>query len=142
MLGAMKAEPASVAFAGGSAAGGFDHLEMLQLAETYCVEDPRSIRHIGVDGGADAVPRTVDGLMQAMTGDMSEIVVSIQSGKVRALAVLSEERVEGFDIPTAIEQGVDMVGVNRRGLYGPGGILDETFDEWETRLQGVAHGAK
>ncbi len=138
MLDAMKEDPSSVAFAGGSAAGGFDHLKVLQLAQAYGIEDLRSIKYIGVDGGADAITQTVGGFTQGMTGDMSEIVGFIESGEVRPLAVLSDERVEGFDIPTAIEQGVDMTGVNWRGLYVPGGISDERFQEWADKLRAVA----
>ena len=138
MLDAMKEDPGSVAFAGGSAAGGFDHLKVLELAQAYGVEDLRSIKYIGVDGGADAITQTIGGFTQAMTGDMSEIVGFIQSGEVRALAVLADERVEGFDIPTAVEQGVDMTGVNWRGLYVPKDISDERFQEWADKLQAVA----
>lgn len=138
MLDAMKADPGSVAFAGGSAAGGFDHLKVLQLAQAYGIEDVRSIKYIGVDGGADAITQTIGGFTQAMTGDMSEIVGFIESGEVRALAVLSEDRVDGFDIPTAIEQGVDVVGVNWRGLYVPGNVSDEQFADWAAKLQAVA----
>ncbi|SFI55162.1 Bug family tripartite tricarboxylate transporter substrate binding protein [Jannaschia pohangensis] len=139
MMDAMKADPGSVAFAGGSAAGGFDHLKVLQLAKAYGIEDVRTIKYIGVDGGADAITQTIGGFTQGMTGDMSEIVGFVQSGDVRVLAVLTEERVPGFDdIPTAREQGIDIVAVNWRGLYVPKGISDERFQEWADRLQAVA----
>jgi putative tricarboxylic transport membrane protein len=62
---------------------------------------------------------------------------------VRVLAVLTEERVPGFeDIPTAREQGFDVVAVNWRGLYVPGGISDADFDKWAGRLQAVADSAE
>jgi putative tricarboxylic transport membrane protein len=74
-----------------------------------------------------------------MTGDLSEIQGFIRSGDVRALAVLSEERVAGFDdIPTAREQGIDMVAMNWRGLYAPKGISDAEFARWTDALQKVA----
>ncbi|WP_281823703.1 Bug family tripartite tricarboxylate transporter substrate binding protein [Jannaschia rubra] len=138
LLDAMKEDPSSIAFAGGSAAGGFDHLKVLQLAQAYGIEDLRSIKYIGVDGGADAITQTVGGFTQGMTGDMSEIVGFIESGEVRPLAVLSEDRLEGFDIPTAREQGVDVIGVNWRGLYVPKDISDEQFQEWADKLTAVA----
>jgi len=78
-----------------------------------------------------------------MTGDMSEIVGFVRSGDVRVLAVLTEERVPGFeDIPTAREQGYDVVAVNWRGLYVPGGISDEAFALWAERLAAVAASAQ
>ena len=74
-----------------------------------------------------------------MSGDMSEIVGFIKSGEVRALAVLTEERVPGFEeIPTAREQGYDVVAVNWRGRYVPKGISDERFEEWAAKLKAVA----
>ena len=136
---AIKADPSSVTFAGGSAAGGFDHMKPLQVLKKAGFTDIRKVKYIGVDGGADAITQTVGGFTQAMTGDMSEIVGFIKSGEVRALAVLTEERVPGFeDIPTAREQGYDVVAVNWRGLYVPKGISDERFNEWAARLKTVA----
>ncbi|MBC7143587.1 MAG: tripartite tricarboxylate transporter substrate binding protein [Rhodobacteraceae bacterium] len=143
MVEAIKADPASVAFAGGSAAGGFDHMKPLMVLKAAGFDDITAVKYIGVDGGADAITQTVGGFTQAMTGDMSEIVGFIKSGEVRALAVLTEERVPGFeDIPTAKEQGFDVVAVNWRGLYVPGGISDADFQKWADRLQAVADSAE
>jgi putative tricarboxylic transport membrane protein len=139
LVEAIKADPSSVAFAGGSAAGGFDHMKPLQVLKAAGFDDITAVKYIGVDGGADAITQTVGGFTQAMTGDMSEIVGFINSGEVRALAVLTEDRVPGFDqIPTAREQGYDVVAVNWRGLYVPGGISDDQFNAWAAKLQAVA----
>lgn len=139
MVEAIKADPGSVAFAGGSAVGGFDHMKPLQIMKAAGFDDITKIKYISVDGGADAITQTVGGFTQAMTGDMSEIVGFIKSGDVRALAVLTEERVPGFeDIPTAREQGFDVVAVNWRGIYVPKGISDEQFNTWAERLTAVA----
>ena len=105
--------------------------------------DVRKVKYIGVDGGADAITQTVGGHTQAMSGDMSEIVGFLKSGEVRALAVLTEERVPGFeDIPTAREQGYDVVAVNWRGLYVPKNISDSDFEKWASRLKAVAESAE
>ncbi|MGR3723054.1 Bug family tripartite tricarboxylate transporter substrate binding protein [Abyssibius alkaniclasticus] len=143
LVNAIIADPGSVTFAGGSAAGGFDHLKPLMILQRAGFTDVRSIKYIGVDGGADAITQTIGGFTQAMTGDMSEIVGFIRAGEVRALAVLTEERVPGFeDIPTAREQGYDVVAVNWRGLYVPGGISDEAYERWAERLRAVAESAE
>ncbi|MEL7089183.1 MAG: tripartite tricarboxylate transporter substrate binding protein, partial [Planctomycetota bacterium] len=139
MVEAIKAEPGSVAFAGGSAVGGFDHLKVLMVLDRADFKDITKVKYIGVDGGADAVTQTVGGFTQGMTGDMSEIVGFLKAGEVRALAVLTEERVPGFDdIPTAKEQGFDVVAVNWRGLYVPKGVSDDTFNSWADKLAKVA----
>ncbi len=143
LVDAIKSDPGSVAFAGGSAVGGFDHLKPLMILQRAGFTDITKVKYIGVDGGADAITQTVGGFTQAMTGDMSEIVGFLKAGEVRALAVLTDERVPGFDdIPTATEQGFDVVAVNWRGLYVPKGISDEKFDEWAGKLQMVADSAE
>ena len=78
-----------------------------------------------------------------MTGDMSETIGFLKSGDIRILAVLTDERVPGFDdIPTAKEQGYDVVAVNWRGLYVPKGISDDQFNAWAEKLQAVADSAE
>ena len=102
-------------------------------------DDITKVKYIGVDGGADAITQTIGGFTQAMTGDMSEVVGFLAGGDIRVLAVLTEERVPGFeDIPTAKEQGFDVVAVNWRGLYVPKGISDEEFNAWGEKLAAVA----
>ncbi|WP_265500769.1 Bug family tripartite tricarboxylate transporter substrate binding protein [Paracoccus beibuensis] len=138
LVEAVKADPSSVAFAGGSAVGGFDHLKVLRMLDASGFEDLRQVKYIGLDGGADAITQTVGGFAQAMTGDLSEITGFIKSGDVRPIAVLSEERAEGFeDVPTAKEQGIDTVSMNWRGIYVPKDISDERYQEWVDMLQQV-----
>ncbi|SNT75648.1 Bug family tripartite tricarboxylate transporter substrate binding protein [Paracoccus seriniphilus] len=138
LVEAVKADPSKVAFAGGSAVGGFDHLKVLMMLDKAGFDEARKVKYIGLDGGADAITQTVGGFAQAMTGDLSEITGFIKSGDVRQIAVLSEERISGFeDVPTAKEQGVDIVAMNWRGIYVPKGISDERYDEWVETLKKV-----
>jgi len=140
LLDAVKKDPGSVTFAGGSAAGGFDHLKVLMALGRAGFNDISKIKYIGVDGGADAITQTIGGFTQAMTGDISEVVGFLKSGDVRVLAVLTDERIPGeFDnIPTAKEQGIDVVAVNWRGLYVPKDISDEAYNKWSDALAQVA----
>jgi putative tricarboxylic transport membrane protein len=139
LISAIKANPGSVTFAGGSATGGFDHMKPLMLLQRAGFTDIRKIKYISLDGGADAITQTIGGFTEAMTGDMSEVVGFLKAGEIRVLAVLTEERIPGFEsIPTAKEQGFDVVAVNWRGLYIPKGVSDDTFNMWAGRLQKVA----
>jgi putative tricarboxylic transport membrane protein len=143
LLNAIKADPGSVSFAGGSATGGFDHLKPLMLLQRVGFTDIRKVKYISLDNGGDAITQTIGGFTQAMTGDMSEVVGFLKSGDVRVLAVLTEERIPGFeDIPTAVEQGIDVVAVNWRGLYIPRGVSDDSFNLWAERLRKVAASAQ
>ncbi len=141
LVEAIKKDPQSVAFAGGSIAGGFDHIKplMILLRAGMNVKDVTKVRYVAFNGGGEAITQTIGGFTQAMSGDMSEVVGFIKSGDIRVLAVLTEERVPGFeDIPTAKEQGYDVVAVNWRGLYVPKGISDKAFEQWADRLKKVA----
>lgn len=143
MITAIKSNPGSVAFAGGSATGGFDHMKPLMLLQRAGFTDIRKVKYISLDGGADAITQTIGGFTQAMTGDMSEVVGFLKAGEIRVLAVLTDKRIPGFEtIPTAKEQGFDVVAVNWRGLYIPKGVSDDTFNLWAGRLQQVAESAE
>lgn len=138
LLDAVIANPEKHAFAGGSAAGGYDHLKVLMALKRKGFTDIRKVKYIGVDGDADAITQTVGGFTAAMTGDISGVVGFIKSGDVRVLASFTDERIPGFeDIPTAKEQGIDVVAVNWRGLYTPKGASEESYKNWTQALREV-----
>jgi len=120
LLDAVRADPSSVTFAGGSAAGGFDHLKVLMALGRTGFTDITRVKYIGVDGGADAITQTIGGHTQAMTGDMSEVVGFLKSGDIRVVAVFTDERVPGA---SALAR---YVGVEACGAAG-GGVLRELF---------------
>ncbi|GHF61138.1 Bug family tripartite tricarboxylate transporter substrate binding protein [Seohaeicola zhoushanensis] len=132
LLDKMKADPRSVAVAGGSAVGGWDHLKVLIAAKSYGIDDVRQVKYIAFDGGGEAVTQLLAGSVQAFTGDISEAKGFVDSGDIKVLAVLAPERLPGeFDkFPTAREQGVDAIGANWRGFYAPGGMSDDAYAFW------------
>lgn len=136
LLAQMKENPASVAVAGGSAVGGWDHLKVLIAANAYGIEDVRKVKYIAFDGGGEAVTQLLAGSVQAFTGDLSEAKGFVDSGDIRVIAVLSPERLEGefAAFPTAREQGVDALGANWRGFYAPGGMSDAAYDAWVEKV--------
>ncbi|NVO25540.1 tripartite tricarboxylate transporter substrate binding protein [Donghicola sp. C2-DW-16] len=136
LLDMIKNDPTSVAVAGGSAVGGWDHLKVLIAANAYGVEDVRKVKYIAFDGGGEAVTQLLAGSVQAFTGDISEAKGFVDSGDIKVLAVLSPERLGGefADFPTAKEQGVDAIGANWRGFYAPAGMSDEAYDAWVAKI--------
>lgn len=140
LIDAIKADPGSVAFSGGSAVGGFDHLKVLMALQRADFTDITKVKYIGVDSGADAITQVIGGFTQAMTGDISEVVGFLKSGDVRVIAAFTEERLPGEfgDIPTAREQGIDVVAVNWRGMYVPKDIPEEAYQKWSDALAAVA----
>jgi putative tricarboxylic transport membrane protein len=133
LLEAVKADPTSVVLGGSSAIGGWDHLRFLMLAQEAGVPEDQlgQIRWVEFSGGGDAVTQMMGGHIDAVLTDIGEIGGFIQSGDVKPLAVMSEERLPAYpDIPTATEQGIPAVGYNWRGFYTGGEVSDEAYQGW------------
>jgi putative tricarboxylic transport membrane protein len=132
LMDKIKADPSSIAFAGGSAVGGWDHLKVLIAAKAAGIDDIRSIKYVAFEGGGEAVTQLLGGHVQAFTGDLSEAKGFVDSGDIKVLAVLAPERLPGDfgSFPTAKEQGIDAVGANWRGFYVPGGMSDDAYGFW------------
>ncbi|MDB6179176.1 tripartite tricarboxylate transporter substrate-binding protein [Paracoccus sp. Z330] len=137
LIDQVKADPSSVAFAGGSAVGGWDHLKVLSMAKKAGVEDVRTVKYVAFEGGGEAITQLLAGSVQAFTGDASEAKGFVDSGDIKVLAVLAPERMEGdfAGFPTAKEQGIDAVGANWRGFYAPGGMTDDAYQYWTQNLK-------
>ena len=136
VLEALKEDQNSVKFAGGSASGGWDHLKVLMTAQKANIENLPKIRYLAYSGGSEALVQVVGGHVDAFTGDISEVKGFMDSGDLRVLAVLSEERLPApFDmIPTAKEQGIDSIAPNWRGFYVPGNASSESYDWWTNAM--------
>ncbi len=139
LMDAIKADPTKVSIAGGSAVGGWDHLKVLIAAKAAGIDNVRSIKYVAFQGGGEAVTQLIGGHVQAFSGDISEALGFMQSGDLRVLAVLAPERLPGdlANLPTAKEQGIDAVGPNWRGFYGPGEMSDEAYDYWSKTIADV-----
>lgn len=135
----IKTDPTSISIAGGSAVGGWDHLKVLIAAQAAGIDDVRTIKYVAFDGGGEAVTQLLAGSVQAFTGDASEAKGFVDSGDIKVIAVLAPERLEGdfASFPTAREQGLDVVGANWRGFYGPGNMSDEAYDFWVQAIGSV-----
>jgi putative tricarboxylic transport membrane protein len=96
--------------------------------------DPASVNYIGLEGGGDQITALRDGVIDVAIGGVSEFVNSLRSGDLKALGVLSENRLPGLDVPTAREQGLDVTLANWRGLYGPPDMPDFAVAYWQRVL--------
>lgn len=132
----IKADPSSIAIAGGSAVGGWDHLKVLIAVKKGGIDDVRKIKYVAFEGGGEAVTQLLAGSVQAFSGDASEVKGFVDSGDIKVIAVLAPERLEGdfASFPTAKEQGIDAIGANWRGFYAPGGMSDEAYTYWVEQI--------
>lgn len=136
LMDMVKANPRSIAWSGGSAVGGYDHIKPLLLAKAAGVEDVRQLKYVAFDGGGEAMAALLSNSVQVLSSDFSEIRGFVESGDVRIIAVLAPERLTGNDqFPTAKEQGFDVVGANWRGLYMPRGASEEAYDFWTNAIK-------
>jgi putative tricarboxylic transport membrane protein len=136
LMAKVKAEPSAVAFAGGSAVGGWDHLKVLIAAKKIGISNLRGLKYVAFDGGGEAVTQLLAGKVQAFTGDISEAKGFVDAGRIKVLAVLAPNRLSGdfAKFPTAREQGLDAVGANWRGFYAPGKMSDDAYNFWVKSL--------
>jgi putative tricarboxylic transport membrane protein len=135
VVNALKADPGSVSVAGGSAPGSMDHIKVALLGKAIGI-DPLDMAYVPFQGGGEALAALLGGHVDMASLDVSEIEGQLEAGKVRVLAVQSEDRLSGFpDLPTAVEQGVDVVFVVWRGLYMPAGLPEGAVEFWTDALQ-------
>lgn len=117
LIDAFKADPKSIAWAGGSA-GGTDHILVGQIAKEVGVTAD-GINYIAYSGGGEAAAAILGGQVAAGVSGAGEWADFISSGEMRVLAVSSEERLDILpDAPTLVESGVNVVLLNWRGLVG------------------------
>lgn len=138
LVATLRSDPGSVIVSGGSAVAGQDHMKVLLLAQRAGV-DPLRIRYVPFDGGGEAMTALLGGFVHLFAGEASEIEAQVQAGRLRALAVLAPDRLEGplADVPTALEAGIDLTWITWRGFYVPGDIGDEAYDRWVEVLRSV-----
>ena len=119
----MKKDPGSVKWGGGSR-GSTEHIAAAMIAREVGV-DPSKINYVAFRGGGEATAAILGGNVTVGGSGYSEFAEYITTGKMKALAVTSEVRLKGIDVPTLKEQGINVVIGNWRGVYGAPGITPE-----------------
>ena len=118
----MKKDPGSVKWGGGSR-GSTEHIAAAMIARAVGV-DPAKINYVAFRGGGEATAAILGGNVTVGGSGYSEFAQYIDSGKMRAIAVTSAQRLKGINVPTLKEQGIDVEIGNWRGVYGAPGISD------------------
>ncbi|HWP17659.1 MAG TPA: tripartite tricarboxylate transporter substrate-binding protein [Burkholderiaceae bacterium] len=119
----MKKDPASVKWGGGSK-GSVDHVSVAMIAREVGV-DVAKVNYVPFKGGGEATAAILGGHVTVGTSGYAEMEEFIKSGKMRALAVTAPNRLRGSNVPTLVEQGIDVTIGNWRGVYGAPGITPE-----------------
>ncbi|MGC5628087.1 Bug family tripartite tricarboxylate transporter substrate binding protein [Georgenia sp. Z1344] len=128
----------------GGSAGGVDHILAAQLL-TEAGMDPADVagalNYIPYSGGGESLAALLGNNVDAGISGVAEYAEQVNAGTLRALAVSSEEPSPALpDTPTLIDQDVDLVLTNWRGVVAPGNI-DDAQAEALTQLVTEMHDA-
>lgn len=115
---AAKATPGKLSV-GTSGVGTDDHLMMVQLQQLTGTR----LTHVPFSGASESRTALMGGHITAAGQNISELNAD---DDFRVLAQFSAERMpQQPDLPTAKEQGVDLLMTSERGIAAPAGIKDE-----------------
>lgn len=120
VVAAFKADPGKVSIAGGSA-GGSDHILAGMMAKSLGI-DAKRVSYVAFAGGGPAQAAILGAQVAAGISGYGEFSEQVKAGKMRAIAISSDKRIPGIDVPTFKEQGVDIELFNWRGVFGAPGI--------------------
>jgi putative tricarboxylic transport membrane protein len=123
LFAAIKANPKSVAIAGGSA-GSADHIFIGLLAQHYGVK-PADVNYVPYSGGGEATTALLGGKVQAGVAGLNEFAEQIKNGNLKGLLISSTEQVEGVTFAqTSAQIDPNLEFQNWRSIMAPGGIDD------------------
>lgn len=123
LVAKLKSDPGAVSWGGGST-GGTDHILAGLIAKAAGV-DASKVNYIAHSGGGEALASILGGHVTAGISGYEEFAPQIEAGKLKALAISSEERLPNVAVPTLKEQGLDVSLVNWRGVFAPPQIRDK-----------------
>ena len=105
---------------GNAGTGGVSHLAAAALQQKIGT----TFTHVPFQGNAPAVVSLLGGHIDAVNASPSEVFAFVQSGKLRALAVLADQRIGGAlaQVPTLKERKIDLAMGTWRGLAAPKGV--------------------
>jgi putative tricarboxylic transport membrane protein len=131
LLDALRQSPQKVLIGVSGTIGSQDWLKMALVARQAGI-DPKQLRFVALEGGGEAFTAMSASYVQVVSGDASEATLYAGPGKVRVLAVLSEHRLPGVlaAVPTAREQGIDVVWPLIRGVWMGPGVSEADYRRW------------
>ncbi|WP_025120707.1 MULTISPECIES: tripartite tricarboxylate transporter substrate binding protein [unclassified Serratia (in: enterobacteria)] len=131
LMSAFRKDPNSVVFGAGASIGSQDWMKTALLAREVGV-NPHKMRYVAFEGGGESVTALLGNHIQAVSGDLSEMVPYLKGDKLRVLAVYAEERLPGelANVPTAKEQGFNLVWPIIRGFYLGPKVTEAEYQWW------------
>ena len=104
---------------GSNGNGSYNHLAVELLKGLANVD----LLHVPYKGAGPAIQDLIAGQIKFGAHDIAGVAPHIRSGKLKALAVASKQRVPGLDVPTVAEAGIaDFEVTAWYALFGPPGV--------------------
>ncbi len=137
VLDAIKASPGEHN-ASGTGQGGIWHLALAGMLQEAGIA-PDAAPWVPSQGEAPGLQDLVAGGVDIVTCSVPEAQALLEAGRVKSLAVMSEERNPAFpDVPTLKEAtGLDWTVAAWRGIAGPKGMPEEVSDKLVPLLKQV-----
>jgi putative tricarboxylic transport membrane protein len=125
-------------FGAGGAVGSQDWVKASLLVRA-AGRDHRAMRFISFEGGGQAIAALRGGHVDVFCGDAGEAMEAYLAGDIRLLAILAPSRQQGplRQVPTAREQGVEVLWPTVRGIYMGPGVASKDMEEWTVMLRRV-----
>jgi putative tricarboxylic transport membrane protein len=131
----LLADPGAVAIGFGPGLGSGGHTAAAVTWKSMGV-DVRKGRFVPYKSAPDGIVAMLAGEIDMVCGTAANMPPFLASGRVRALAVVGPQRLNGTlaTVPTLREQGYDGVFTNWRGIIGAKGMRREQVVFWENAL--------
>ncbi|MGW8393691.1 tripartite tricarboxylate transporter substrate binding protein [Pseudoduganella sp. HUAS MS19] len=131
LVAALKRDPSKVLIGVSGTIGSQDWLKVALLVRQAGLE-PKVLRFVALEGGGESFTAMQANFVHVVSGDASEASLPSIAGKIRVLAVMSEQRLPGVlaNVPTAREQGYDIVWPVIRGLWMGPQVADADYQQW------------
>ncbi len=132
VLDAARKSPGTLTI-GSSGAGGITHLAAERLMEQAKIK----LVHVPYKGSGPAITDTVGGHIDMVFTGLPSILELMRSGKLRALAIATEQRSPyAPEVPTISESGVPgFSALISQGLFAPANTLPETVKKLNRAVQ-------
>ena len=111
-----KSRPEGISM-GNAGAGGGNHMAALLFEEASGTK----YVHVPFSGGGPAITGLMSGQCDAVMANAPEGIANVQAGQLKILAVFSDERIDSIPAKTGLEQNVDLVLEQWRGVVVPKG---------------------
>ncbi len=87
------------------------------------------LNHVPFNGTNELITALRGGHVMAAVAKISEVSQHLNSGEIIAVASMTDERLpELTDVPTLMENGIDVIGASGRGVVAPKGTPQEVID--------------